>query len=65
MPPIATAAMPSSASETPGQTRLRITAFENTMIAMATRIEIYARISLEQDTSKKLRTVWSFENHAV
>lgn len=45
MPPIATAEMPSSASETPGQVRFRMTALENTMIAMATTIEMYARIS--------------------
>jgi hypothetical protein len=46
MPPIATAETASSASEMPGQTRLRITALENTRIAMATTIEMYARISL-------------------
>ena len=40
MPPIATAEMASRASETPGQTRLRITALENTMIAIATTIEM-------------------------
>ena len=40
MPPIATAEMASSASETPGQTRLRITALENTMIATATTMEM-------------------------
>ncbi len=40
MPPIATAETPSSASEMPGQTRLRITALEKTMIAIATTIEM-------------------------
>ena len=40
MPPIATAEMASSASDTPGQTRLRIQALEKTTIAIATTIEM-------------------------
>src|SRR4051794_8595801 len=46
MPPMTTAEMPSSASATPGHTRLRANALENTRIATATTSEIQARISL-------------------
>ena len=45
MPPMATAEIASRASETPGHTRLRMPALENTMIAIATTMEMYARIS--------------------
>ena len=51
MPPIATAEMPSRASDTPAQTRLRMNALEKTRIATATTIEIQVRISLAGSTA--------------